>query len=480
MKGENGNARKHTRNGTVIITAVVVAVVLLLNVVIAVLEDRENLRIDLSQEKYYTITGQTEQVLEKLTEDVYIYTLYSSGNIDDMVFQLLKTYEASSPRIHVENIDPALNPSFTQPFDPEGNGITTGSVIVTNSDESNYRVLTVYELYSIEPYMGIPIALQAEQRFTSTINYLMTGEIPSVQLLPGPDEPPPAELSDLITALRGLNYNIAQYDPSTSAYALDPEYDILLVVSPKEDITDDEYQVIKEFLEKGGNAAFLLDYVVLDEATNTNYIIADELENFNSLLMLYDIRINRDYVIGGNNDMILGKPTAHIPVMYSHDTITKDIIDSGKLPVLSDVSSLTLSGSGEHSAVLMETDPNTWAKDFSGAIRIEKEEGDAEGPFTIGALGMMGDSNIAVYGTSSFVTATEMQRSANRDLALNTINSLKKKGDAINIAPKSLIPGFIELQSESQKTLLTAVVLVILPAMVFIFGLVTWLRRKKL
>jgi ABC-type uncharacterized transport system involved in gliding motility auxiliary subunit len=472
--------RKQSRNTAVLIVIVVTAVVLLLNVVTAVLEDKKNLRADLSQGQYYTITDQTRQVLDTLDRDVYIYTLYATDNVDDMIFQLLKTYEAASPRVHVENIDPALNPSFTQPFDPEDNGVSTGSVIVTDASGQNYRVLTVYELYAIESTTGIPIALQAEQRFTSTINYLMTGEIPSVQLMTGHDETPAAELSGLLSALRGLNYRIGQYDPSVSAYELDTEYDILLVVSPKEDLTDGEYRKIRTFLDNGGNAAFLLDYVVLDEATNTNYILADELDNFNSLLMLYDIRINRDYIIGGNHDMILGKPTAHIPVMYAHETITKDIIGAGKTPVLSDVSGLTLSGSGENSATLMETDPNTWAKDFSGAIRIEKEESDKEGPFTVAAVGMMGESNIVVYGTSSFVTATEIQRSANRDLAVNTVNSLKKRGDAVNIAAKSLIPGFIELQSESQKTLLTGVVLVILPAMVFIFGLVTWLRRKKL
>ncbi len=481
MSNNTENRRKKAKTATAVTVTVVTAVVLLLNIVLGIADERYGLSADLSREKYYTISDQTREILGKLEDDVYIYTLYSSDSIDDMVMGLMKSYEAASDKIHVENVDPALNPMFTQAYDPYSNGISTGSVIVTDAEGKNYKVLTVYDLYTIDTNYMLPYALNAEQKVTSTINYMETGEMPAVKLLSGHNETPPAELADLISMLHGLNYDVETYDSSTSSEPLDPAFDILLVVSPREDISDGEYGLLKSFLDEGGNAAFLLDRVVLNEANGTNYIVGDSLDNFNSLLMNYDIALNNDYIIGGAADKLAGKPTAHIPTMYGHAVITNGIIASGKQPVMADVSSLTLSGDGSRSATLLETGPNTWAKDLtSTTVNIDKQEGDATGPFTIAALGENGDSHIAVYGTSSFVSQSEIARTANRDLIINTVNSLKKSGDPVNIAPKSLIPGIMEFQGDAQKTLLTTLVMIILPAGAIIAGLIVWLRRKRL
>ena len=42
-------------------------------------ERKFSLGIDVSEEKIYTLTNQTEQLLGELNEDIYIYTFYSPG-----------------------------------------------------------------------------------------------------------------------------------------------------------------------------------------------------------------------------------------------------------------------------------------------------------------------------------------------------------------------------------------------------------------
>ena len=112
-----------------------------------------NLHIDMSQKKFYSISDETRTLLEGLDEDVYIYTLYTPANADTRMNELLRNYEACSPHIHVENVDVSVNPGFTLDFDPNQEGISVGSVIVSNEDRSMYRVLTVYELYSMDSTM---------------------------------------------------------------------------------------------------------------------------------------------------------------------------------------------------------------------------------------------------------------------------------------------------------------------------------------
>ena len=478
--GEKNNVRKDGRQAFILGIIAVVAIAVLAIAVVSVLEDRFNLRADLSYERYYSISEQTMAVLDDLEYDIDIFTLYSTDNTDERIGELLRAYAAASPRVNVRNVDPVYEPTFTQQFDPEGNGISTGSVIISNRAAKQYRILTVYDLYVIDPSYAMVYAMQAEQKITSTINYFMTGELSSVRVLTGHDEMMPWEMETLIGILQNLNYIVSGYDSGVTAQPLEPEYDILLVASPKKDLSDPEYQDLKAFLEAGGNAVFLMDRVVLDEATGTNYIVWDPLDNFNSLLMMYDVRLNSDYIIGNNPDKIVGKPTAHVPDMFMQESITKDIINSGKAPILTDVSSLTLSGGGSRSGILLQTDANTWAKQLeNNTVTIDKEPGDETGPFTVAAVASMGSSNVAIYGTSSFITNTEISRSANRDLIVNTVNSLKKRGDAINIPSKSLIPGQIEIQNDSQKNLLLITVLLILPGIIFVFGFVTWRMRKR-
>ena len=478
--GENSNARKDGRQAFVAGIIAVVVIAVLVIAVVFVLENRFNLRADLSYERYYSISEQTEAVLADLEGDIDIFTLYTTDNTDERVDELLRAYAAASPYVHVRNVDPVYEPTFTQQFDPEGNGISTGSVIIRDSLTGQYRTLTVYDLYAIDPVYSLLYAMQAEQKITSTINYFMTGEMTGVKILTGHDEMTPPEMDTLTGILRSMNYIVSTYDAAVTSQPLDPEYDILLVASPKKDLADSEYKTLKAFLEAGGNAAFLMDRVILDEASGTNYIVADPLDNFNSLLMMYDIRLDNDYIIGNNPDKTVGKPTAHIPDMYLHESITKDIMSSGKTPVLTDVSSLTLSGGGSRSGILMQTGQDTWAKKLGGAsVTIDKESGDETGPFTVAAVASMGSSNVAVYGTSSFITNTEISRSANRDLIMNTVNSLKKRGDAINIPAKSLVPGLMEVKNESQKNLLSATVILIIPGIIFVFGFITWRARKR-
>jgi hypothetical protein len=467
---------------SLITLAVVLLLVIGLNVTVQILGERHNLGIDLSKEKYYSISDQTIDVLEGLQEDVYIYTLYRTGNIDETIARLSGNYAAASSFVHYENIDPTLEPGFTRKYDPGAKGISEGSMIITNQDASLYKVLTVFDLYRIDTSTMTAWAILAEQRMTSAINFLKTGIAPSIKLLAGHEEYTMAQLGELTATLQGNGYDVQSYDYMTAGKPLDPMLDTLVVVSPKIDLPDDEYEMIRAFLTQGGRAVFLLDYVVMDASSGMYMTIRDHLNNFNALLMMYNVQVNRDYILGGRPDKILNRPGALIPDMYGHP-ITNGMIEQGRPPVLSDVSSLTISGQEPASAVLLQTDSDTWAKDIDveGSMQIDKKPEDREGPFTIAALGEIGDSRIAVFGTSSFVqSGTEIGRSSNRDLIINTINSLARTGTDINISAKLMISGTITLASEAQKTVLLIIVVAVIPLAVFAFGLIVWLRRKRM
>ena len=474
--------RRVSRMSIVVPVVIVTLIVLALNVVTHLVDDRMNLHIDMSQRKYYSISDETRTLLEGLDQDVYIYTLYTAANDDPRINELLRNYEACSPYIHVENVDVSVNPGFTLDFDPNQEGISVGSVIVTNEDRSLYKVLTVYELYTMDSTMTYVYGFAGEAKISSAIDYIMTGESYGVKLLAGHSEYTKEDLNELVVALNSLSYSVETYDTTLTEEELDPQYDLLMVVSPGVDLKEDEYRRIKTFLDQGGNAVFLMDYVIFNTATGYTQIILDDLENFNSLLLSYGVSVNKDYIIGGNQNMLYKRVTGHIPNMYSH-TITKNLIERKLTPVLMDCSSVTIKdGDTVKAGVLLETDADTWAKEVKTSMSGEYETGDAKGPFAIAAVAQNGDSKIAVYGTSSFVLSNEdgIERSANEALIMNTVNVLAERSEGLNIKAKSLMAGIMEFTNDRQPVVLEVLLVGIIPVAILVIGLIIWIRRKRI
>ena len=450
-----------------------------INILVYFLSDEYNLNFDVSNERLYSLSDETKELIEGLNQDIYIYSLYPTGEEDRYVSKLLDNYDAASERIKVENIDPTLNPGFTAKYDPDSSGISTGSVIISNADGSMYDVLTVFDMFTFSQDYSAVYYFRAEQRIDSSINYILTGKSYGIRFLTGHDEDSLSDLSMLAADLSGLGYDVSTYNAMSSTDKLDPARDTLVVVSPRSDLADDEYENIKEFLTSGGNAIFIISYAFVDSA-GTNQIINDNLDNFNSLLMMYNLKVNRDLVIGGDQNKIYGNQLSLIPTMYSHD-ITNNIIDAGEKQIMADCSSITISDKST-AAGLIWTDETTWAKDLSGkVVNVEKQDGDEQGPFAIGALGAANGSQIALYTSSSFIQSNSLgiERAGNRDLFVNTISVLAKKDDASNVEAKSLLQGSMQFDNAWQATLMEIIVIAVIPVAILVFGVVIWVGRKR-
>ena len=476
----SGSARRRAyRTAAIVSIAVLVLVVIGVNVLANILDGKFNLHVDMSEQKYYTLSETTKELLDGLDQDVEIYTLYETGSADSRVTELMRNYAAYSSRISYENVDVSLNPGFTAQFDPEGKGISASSLIVTNAQHSLYKVFTVYELYSIDPTGTYVYSFNAETRVSSAISYIETGVTYSVKLLSGHSERTESELSQMIISLNALSYEVETYDPSISTKELDPEYDLLMVVSPGEDLSDEEYSKLRAFLEAGGNAVFLMDYVIFDSSTGYTKIIVDELENFNSLLMMYGLSVNRDYIIGSDSSKLYKRVTGLVPELYGH-SITNPLMEKNLTPVLMDCSSITIaSGENVKAGILLETDASTYAKQVSTTMSAQYEDGDKTGPFTIAAVAQYGESKIALYGTSSFVLSNEdgVERTANNGLIVNTVNTLAGQNGGLDIAPKSMLAG--SMQTKGIEPVLLIAVFSLIVLVIIAAGLVVWVRRKR-
>jgi ABC-2 type transport system permease protein len=481
---DKGNTMKRTRYGTfsLIISLVVIALVIVVNFLVNILESNLNLRADLSQYRIYSLSDESKKVLDNLDQTVEIYSLYTTSKEDKLIKELLNKYKAYSPKILYENVDPVLNPSFTQDFDPSGKGIPVGSVIVTDTIKQRYKVITRDQMYITDANSGQALGTMAEEYITSAVNYIKTGVVKSVKILTGHDETPPDSFLTILNTLSSRGYEMASFNAMTATTPLDPKNDTLLAVNPKSDLSDDEYGKVKDFLANGGKLFITLQNFNIDTSTGQVQAIKADFPNFSSLLLEYGLGVNKDLVIAGDPSHYYKQTTSLIPDIKQH-AVTQPILQAGGNVVLTAASSINVPGtpSGDTKVTpLLTTDPKSYAKSIDDLKTLDKGPNDREGQYVVGAIAEKGDTRIALFTSDTFFTDADIGTAKNYDLAFNTLSYLGEQENSITIAPKRLKGEVLEIGSQFQKDILKILVIGVIPAAIIILGFFVWRKRRRL
>lgn len=127
IKLEKG--RRQTKHGSysLMLTAIVVAAAVVVNLIVSELPSKYT-QIDLTSAQLSVLTEQSEELLDSLTEDITIYYVVQDENRDTNVSRLLERYEGASGHIKVVEKDPVRYPKFTSQYTDES--LTENSVII--------------------------------------------------------------------------------------------------------------------------------------------------------------------------------------------------------------------------------------------------------------------------------------------------------------------------------------------------------------
>jgi len=460
-----------------VLTAVVITIAILFNVVITMLESNLGWKIDLTKNQMFTLSEQTEQVLKSLNQDVKIYTLYQVGNENPVVQEVLNKYKNGSKHISLENIDPIKNPTFVEKFDKDNTGIDANSIIVSNKEETKFRVITQYDLYGYNFQTQTYDTFEGEQKITGALMYVTSEKNPKLYFLQGHQEASiDSDLFFLKDYLKSENFEISNLNLVTGDQNLE-QGDVLVVPSPKKDLSLEEREKIKEFLNNGGKIVFIFDPM------------KEDLPNFESLLKLYDVTLNKDLVVEGDQTRYYRSPTVLVPSLESHD-ITSPLSANNLVAVMPVSRSINLpevEKSDIEVKPLLVSSEQSWGKVNLDSQSAEKEEGDKDGPLTIGVAITKTNSEdenksarIVVLGTSQFISSNFAGLSGNVDLFMNSINWVHNQKDSITIRPKTLGGEYLRITDYNMAIILAVVVILVIPVIVLGTGTVVWLRRRHL
>jgi ABC-2 type transport system permease protein len=436
------------------------------------------LKFDLSQNKLYSLSPQTIDMLRKLDREVTIYALYPAGRENKTIVEVLRKYQDNSRRVSLKLLDPDKNPGFVKKYAGADETPGAGGIIVLSGNHSRViRESDLYNTYLNQQTMEEQIAsLALEQRVTGAISYVASNlSIPVLYQLQGHGE---AELgSDTQKQLETENYLIKAVNLITQPLPSDAT--ILMLNSPQQDLTAAEAEKIRGFLAGQGRAIFLLDYTKA------------ELPNVQSLLTSYGVAIEHRIVVEGDNSRHVGNPLLLLPELENHP-ITKPLI-TNKMPILIPVAqSIQLLDAKKRTVAitpLLSTSKQAWGKIDVNSLNQEKNANDPQGPFNIAVAvtdrpeaekDESKGTKIVVVANARFISPEyTAQVPGNAGFLTNSLNWLQNREEGLAIQPKSLLSYRLNLNA-FQILIYSGIVVILIPLAIFITGLIVWMRRRHL
>ena len=488
-------------------TVVILAIAVFLNLLIGELPSSAT-KIDVSENKLYSIGDETKAVASSLTEDVTLYLLAEDGSEDATLNELLTRYADLSSHIKYEKKDPVLNPSFASSYTDED--LASNSVIVVSDKRSKvipysdlYESSVNYQTYSMET-----TAFDGEGQVTSAIAYVTTEDLPILYTLTGHEE---SDLdSSMQSAIEKENIEVQELNLLTAG-TVPEDASCLMINAPQKDLSDDETSAILTYLQNGGHAFLVSGY------TTT------EMPNYHSILEQYGVSIEKGVVLeGDNNHYVSGNPLYLVPEIQSCDA-TGSLSGSNSyvlIPIGQSIKTLDSKSDDITVTDMLTSTSSAYLKaDPENMESLSKEENDESGPFTLAAaiteaIGSGSDSEeetetetivegessasqveaeseteaaedaketrLVVLASSQFLTSNtdSAVSGGNTKLLTNALSWMCGQSSSISIPSKNMQLSYLTLTS-ANVNIWSIITIAVLPVLFLVTGGVIWLKRRK-
>lgn len=221
---------------------------------------------DLTGTKSNSIGDVSKGILSTLDKDVDIVGLFDLSPDTETVYQdfisLLKDYERESGgKIRVRYVDPQKYPSILKELDPNKTiAPAQGSFVIKCGDRlrvinpEDCFIIDEEVYYSTNQYVFKSNSI--ELNFTGAINSVTSGDKFKIYFTTNHQESSHTQLTTLLS-----NNGFEVQDLSTlSLDAIPEDCSLLMMQTPRLDISTTDIKLLTDYLEKGGNLIVVTDY----------------------------------------------------------------------------------------------------------------------------------------------------------------------------------------------------------------------------
>jgi gliding-associated putative ABC transporter substrate-binding component GldG len=295
-------------------------------------------RFDLTADKRYTLSQTSLAIIDQVKEPLYI-DVFLEGDfpgefkkLQTETQQLLEEFKAQNPDIIFQ---------FVNPLEDEENkdktmqsflerGLTPVNVTVNDKGQQTQEVVFPWAVATsgnrsvkvplLKNMMGASTAEKVvssvqhlEYAFANAINSVAKAKQKKVAVIHGNGELHDIFIADFVKSVKD-NYYIGPFtldsvakSPNESLKYL-KKYDLAIIAKPTEAFSDEEKQVLDQFIINGGKTIWLVDQVNMEmdslyNESGTNLAFPRDL-NLNDMFFKYGIRIKPDLIFDLQNTPI--------------------------------------------------------------------------------------------------------------------------------------------------------------------------------
>ena len=446
-----------------------VAVMVLVNLVV----DQFQLEVDLTQNRLFSLSDQTFQVLDNLDSDVTVYQIGTTGRENPLIDSVLERYAKRSSHIKLATLDPERNPGLATKYEEEGQ-VRPGGLVVDAGDR--FRMISQFDIFNVNMQTRQATSLSLEQELTAALLYVTTGDLPKVYLLEGHGEQSMFQLGISGLSVRDLlendNYAVDTLD-LVSRETVPDDADVLLVVAPAQDLTAAESGRLESWMRDGGRVVFAL------QAARRS-----ELPNLAELLAGFGVRVVNGIIVEEAGRHTPDSQVFLVPEMTSHEIVAPMRSDRlfTVIPAAGPIEELETKRRTLTVESFLNTSAGSFLRTDFDIQSVEQQEGEPNGPFAVGVAITDNDldgyvkSRVVVYSSAMFLSQPYQ---ANYDMLLNSLSWARSREESISIRAKSLRTFPLRI-TRLAALIISGVAVLIIPLGVLGAGLAVWLRRRHL
>ncbi len=437
---------------------------------------RHTKRFDLTKNQRFSLSDQTRKVLAGLKGEVKI-TYFQRETAMMGGEDRLKEYQALSPKLKVEFVDPVKSPAKAQAYDVRG----PWPILIVEKGEKRER-----------------ISNDGEQDVTNALIKVTREGKKTVCLVEGEGERSSEDTgergySGVKSALTKSLYDVKDVFLLREK-KVPTECTVLIVGGPQKDLLPETTGAIRDYVKAGGKAL-----VMVGPELKESY------PNLIALLKEWNIDAGKDFVVDASGVGQLFGLGAGAPLVldYPYHDITKDF--RGLMTVFPSARSMEAGKSaadGISAQDLAKTSDRSWAETDLASLTKEPTpdpKTDRLGPISLAAVATItvaqpspapspspsaapeqarqAEGRVAAIGTADFAANGFLGFQGNQDFFLNTVAWLAQDADLISIRPKEPDNQAMFLSRQTQQNV-AWLALVILPGLFVVAGVATWWRRR--
>ena len=425
----------------VVYISMVIGVVVLINY----LSNQFFFRLDFTEDKRFTLSRATKDILRNLQEPVTI-TAYFSGNLPPQLEQVKRDFRdmlieysnRSKGMVAYEFLDPLKDDEIKNQASQAG--ISQIQVQVEEKDQIKAQIafmgasIQMNEDNEAIPMIGTLNGL--EYKLSSAIKKLSVTEKPAIGFVQGHGE---ATLGQIWEAKQAIDvlHNTELVNLSDSMLNLD-KYNTLAILGPSDSLSVYEIEKLSDFIYRGGRLFVAINRSDADLTSEQfSHVVSTGLETWLSTMGI-DVNTNVVIDINCQQGWIQPQPNYYMQITVPYFIIAQNFkehpISSGLEQVLFNfASSINFSGDSTASFVpLVTSSEQSGTLPAEGYINIMQQWSEADFPLSgltlaaafEGSFGGSLPTKIVVVADGEFASGSEQQQQVNPDNVNLLVNSI--------------------------------------------------------